>query len=732
MIASGQRRTLLAVACTLLALAQARAADSDCPPSPPPPATAAAAPPTNTISYAANESEGSLLDRRITLRGCVELRYQGRVIRADEATLDAARRSVRVPGHLSFEDATVRVDSQSGSYDPETGADFHGATFQLLQQPGRGAAETMTRKPNGQIELDKVTYTTCKDCPPDWQIRARRITLNVDSLRGLADGARVEFKGVPVIYVPEISFPLSDQRQTGLLFPSIGSSSRNGGTLAIPWYWNIAPNKDLTLTPTIYTRRGIDLGTEFRMLQRRSDLDLNVNILPSDRLTGDLRSYQRLLAEWRTPDGWRVHVDGENVSDAHYLEDFAQGTQATSAPFLARHLEASYRSDTLHFRALLLQYQTLDTDTTELPVSERPYAILPRFSLTMQHDVAADLKAALDAELSGFTQNTPTGWRADVTPGITWQWARPGMYLRPALQWNASGYWLRQTAAGADDHPTRSVPELSIDTGLMLERPSARDTRQVTLEPRLLYVYIPYRDQSALPVFDTGLPDPNLVSLYRINRYVGSDRIGDANRLAFGVTGRMYGSGTGQQFLSATVGQAFNFATPRVTLPGETVDPSSRSDLIANIDMRALQNWSMRFDAAWNTELAQTQKLQVALQYLNGAKEVVNVGYRFDRGAVEQADVSSAWPVGQRWELYGRAVYSIHDDRWLESFAGLHYRSECWGVRAVVRRAVSNRTGEQDTGVFVQFELIGLSSVGTGADTFLQDSIKGYSAAERR
>jgi LPS-assembly protein len=721
MIAFGQRRILLAVACTLLAGAYAQAAEPDCPAS-----TLTAA--TDSVSYSAIETVGSLLDRRTALRGCVELRYQDKVIRTDEASLDALRQSVSMLGHFTFEDGTVRVDSQSGSYDPQTGADFKGAKFQLLKQPGNGQAETLTRKPDGAIELGEVSYTTCKDCPPDWQIRARRITLNLDRQRGLATGARVEFKGVPVLYVPAISFPISDQRQTGLLFPTFGTSSRNGATLAVPWYWNIAPNKDLTLTPTIYTRRGIDLGAEYRLLQRRSDLVLDLNFLPSDKVTGDSRSYQRLNAEWRTLDGWRMRIEGENASDAHYLEDFAQGTQASSAPFLARRIETSYRSDALRFRALLLQYQTLDTT---LPPAARPYAVLPRLALTMQHDYANDLRAALDAEVAGFARGNPTGWRADVTPGISWQWSVPGIYLRPALQWNASAYQLEQTAPGARRSPTRSVPIFSIDTGLQLERASPHDTRRVTLEPRLLYVYIPYRDQSALPVFDTGLPDPNLVSLYRINRYMSSDRIGDANRLAAGITGHLYGSDNGRQYLSATIGQSFNFSTPRVTLPGETPDPRSRSDLIANIDLRALQDWNLRFDAAWNTALSQAQKLQAALQYQKSGKRVVNLGYRFDRGSVEQADVSAAWPVGKRWELYGRSVYSMRDRRAIENFVGLRFRSDCWGIRAVVRRAVSSRAGTRDTGIYLQFELTGLSSVGTGADTFLQESIQGYSAADR-
>jgi LPS-assembly protein len=232
-------------------------------------------------------------------------------------------------------------------------------------------------------------------------------------------------------------------------------------------------------------------------------------------------------------------------------------------------------------------------------------------------------------------------------------------------------------------------------------------------------------------VFDSGLPDPNFVSLFRTNRYVGGDRIGDANKLAIGVTSRMYDSRTGQQYLSATFGQSFNFDTPRVTLPNEVPDTSRRSSFIANVDLRGYRRFGLHMDLAWNPELATTEKAQLALQYLKAGNQVLNLGYRFDRGSVKQLDASGAWPVGQRWELYGRSVYSLQDRKSIDNFAGLRFRGDCWGLRAVVRRSVSTRSGQLETGVYLQFELTGLSSVGTGADTFLQESIQGYSAAKQ-
>jgi LPS-assembly protein len=350
-------------------------------------------------------------------------------------------------------------------------------------------------------------------------------------------------------------------------------------------------------------------------------------------------------------------------------------------------------------------------------------------------DSAGGWRSTLDGELVGFSRSGGgvDGWRADVTPALTWQYLRPGYYVRPSVALDLTSYRLDHVGTGDPGAPTRSLPLISFDTGMQLERSVGRDqTRLLTLEPRLLYVYIPYREQSQLPLFDTGLPDPNFISLFRTNRYVGADRIGDANKVTLGVSSRMYEAASGKQYLSATFGQSFNFDTPRVTLPNETLDTRRRSDLIANVEMRAYHNLGMRVDLAWNPQLSSAQKAQVALQYRPASNQVINVGYRFDRGSVEQTDVSAAWPIGRRWELYARSVYSLQDHSFLDNFAGVRYRSDCWGLRAVMRRALTTRTGQRDTGIYLQFELTGLSSVGTGADTFLQESIQGYSAAEPR
>jgi LPS-assembly protein len=450
--------------------------------------------------------------------------------------------------------------------------------------------------------------------------------------------------------------------------------------------------------------------------------------MPHDRLTDQRRDYEKLLANSRLPADWRLDIAAERVSDVHYFEDFSQGTQVSSTVFLPRLLQLRHSSDVWRIGVQALQFQTLDEN---LAADSRPYAQLPRLTARARLDGDGGLRALLTAEAVNFSRAVGvTGWRAELTPTLSWQLLRPGFYVRPSASWDLAGYQLRDTAPSQSRSPTRSVPQFVFDAGLQLERAVGRDgTRQLTLEPRVLYVNIPYRDQSSLPVFDTGLPDPNFVSLYRTNRYVGGDRVGDANRLAVGVTTRMFESRTGVQYLSATFGQSFNFTTPRVTLPNEVLDTRRRSSFIGNLDLRGYRQFGMHLDLAWNPELSRTEKAQVYLQYLNAGNQVVNVGYRFDRGIAEQLDASAAWPVGNRWELYGRSVYSLRDHKAIDNFGGLRFRSDCWGLRAVLRRSVSTRGGQMETGVYLQFELTGLSSVGSGADTFLQQSIQGYSAA---
>jgi LPS-assembly protein len=710
-------------------VAPARAAEPECPPTTgveaaaPAPAADEPADPAGTIRWSgchlAVQANGDT-----ELSGDVTVTTNGRAMHCDRLTYQASTQDLKMSGTVRFEDATMRVTGDAGNYGTD-GALFTHAQFEMLQHPGRGVADSVSMRQPNIVELSKVSYTTCPRETPDWELNARRITLDTKSMRGVGHHTVVVFKGVPILYLPWISFPLSDARQSGFLYPTIGSSSRSGATFSIPWYWNIAPNQDLTATPTYFSRRGVNLGTEYRLLTESGQGTLRADFLPHDQLAKQDRSWQRLAAVENLGAQWRMQVNAQNVSDSHYFEDFGQGPQASSTVFLPRDLSVTRRDDTWQLGAQLLNYQTLDD---QLAPDQQPYEQLPRLDASGHWQASSGLGSDLQAELIDFRRNTGvTGWRAWTQPGVGYDYTRPGFYLRPHAGWDLTAYQLSGNGT-AGNSPSRSLPVLTFDSALQLERAAgSRDTRRVTLEPRFKYTYIPYRDQSAIPVFDTGTPDPNYVSLFSTNRYAGLDRIGDANALTYGVTTRMLEASTGQQYLSATLGQSVNFTQPRVTLPGQAPDTSKRSDLLADVDLMGYRHWNLHYELAWNPQYSQTEKSILGLQYLRSGNQVVNLNYRYTRGSVDQTDASTAWPIGRHWDLYARGVYSFLDHRATDTFAGFQYHETCWGLRFVVRDAVTARSGARETSWYLQLELRGLSSVGSGADSFLHGSIQGYS-----
>ncbi|HEX4023192.1 MAG TPA: LPS assembly protein LptD, partial [Steroidobacteraceae bacterium] len=703
---------------------------------------------------------------RVRLSGNADVHMDDRRIQADQMVYDRNTNDISVSGRVRYGDPTLNVQGDTGHYGNE-GAQFTHAQFQFLARPGRGTATDLSMTPNHVITLRGVTYTSCPPPHADWDIHARELRLDTNISRGVARGARVDFQGIPVLYLPYLSFPLSSARQSGVLFPNVGSSSRDGLILGVPWYWNIAPNQDATFTPTYYSDRGLDLGAEYRFLSTDDSGTFDGDFMPHDSRYGDERNYARLLDRLELGDNTRLQTDLESVSDTEYFEDFSQGTQTTSTPFLPRSLKLMHRDDIWNLQLQALGYETLDDNT--LPQIARPYLELPRLSAASDWSPPGWplLRMGFDSELVDFTRadcggpagqsvctcpprdvtdgclNDPgvlldfprginvNGWRLDAQPHIGLDLSAPGYFVRPNVTWELTQYAL--SGVGDDDpDPTRSLPIMTFDSGLKFERLAGLDgVRTVTLEPRVMYVYIPYRDQSELPLFDSSTQDPNLIELFQPNRYVGIDRIGDANEVTVGLTSETFSTASGSRYLSATIGQSLYLSPPRVTMPGETLD-ANHSDLIAEVDLTAYRNWNVLLNAATSDEVSRIEQTEAQLQYRASGQQVANIGYQYRDGQFQQIDSSVAWPILQHWDLYARAVYSLLDHASIEDFAGFQYRGACWGLRAVWQRSVTTRTGERDTGVSVQLELTGLSNVGSQVDTFLQQSIRGYSAVTGR
>ena len=696
----------------------------------------------------------------LTLKGHVTVRQGDRTIRADQLQYDRNNNSLRTQGGIDYTDSLVHVRGAGGRYSPTQGAQFDSASFSLVQRSARGAAKEMQLSPQGLIRLEHVTFTTCPVNDRSWVLRATRITLDTHKRVGTGRGARIDFKGVPILYLPWVSFPLGDQRKSGFLFPTVGNTSRGGAELSVPYYFNIAPNVDFTLEPTEYTRRGPDVGGDFRYLTSRQTGELTWDYLPNDAVYHASRSRVKLVDVTELPGDFRLTLSGENVSDTNYFEDFSTGPEGTSTAFLDRRAVLSYRDLHWNIQGMAEQYQTVDST---LLLANRPYARVPDLTVDADYGWGPGnlVHYGFDSEVVDFRRSTGvTGWRLDLYPTTSLNFVGPGYFLRPSVAYRATQYQLSNTTPGQPSSPSRTLPIASLDTGLQLERAAgSRDQRTVTLEPRVLYLYVPYRDQSDLPVFDTAVPDLDPVELFRTNRYVGTDRVGDANQVSTGITSRLLNALDGRQYLTATFGEEFYFTNPRVTLPGELPRTDRRSDLVAQLALTAFQHWSADLGLQWNPQTSRTQRALAEVQYHPAPDRVINVGYRFERGIYEQAalastqpgqtvlcgtpvtpscnveqlETSAAWPIGRSWSIFARGVYSLADHEALERFAGFEYRSCCWSLRLGARRYVgarpttsTARTGPQDTGIWLQLELTGLASVGSASDASLTDAIPGY------
>jgi LPS-assembly protein len=684
------------------------------------------------ISLSSDQATAGVNDGNVTLRGNVDVRQGDREIHADQVQYDKNTGAIKSQGGIDYTDPLMHVTGEGGDYSPDGGAEFKSAQFELLQRSARGSADSLQLTPAGVISLQGVKFTTCPAPDAAWQLRAKSIDLDTRNRVGTGHGAQVEFQGVPLIYLPWVSFPLGGERKSGFLFPSIGTTSRSGAQLAVPYYFNIAPNADFTFDPILYTRRGADVGGDLRLLTQGEHSELSWNYLPHDDVFGDSRSRVRLENVTELPGNFRFSVDATNLSDSHYFEDFAQSSETTSTAFVERRATLSYRDEHWRIDGEAQQYQTIDN--TLLP-TDRPYARVP--SLTASADYGfgpGDLvRYGFDSEVVNFQRSVgETGWRMDLMPSASINFDGPGYFVRPAVAWRGTRYQLDDVPAGLPRSPSRTLPIASFDTGLLFERDPGSSGRKITLEPRLLYLYVPYRNQANLPVFDTAVPDLNLVELFRTNRYVGADRMSDANQVSLGVTSRLLDARDGRQFISATLGQTFYFETPRVLLPGETPPTHDHSDLVGQLTLSAFKNWNAGIGLQWDPTTSLRQREEIDVQYRPSGEEVVNLAYRFQRDLLEQADISVAWPLSQHWNVFARGVYSLKDSEAIERFVGFEYRACCWKVRMLARRFVSTRpvgtgnTGQQDTGVFLQLELTGLASVGSAADTFLTESIRGY------
>ncbi|MEX2354062.1 MAG: LPS assembly protein LptD, partial [Gammaproteobacteria bacterium] len=568
-----------------------------------------------------------------------------------------------------------------------------------------------------------VDFTTCDpdlDGPWNlttniWKITARELTLNHETERGTGKHVVLKLKDIPVFYTPYLSFPMSDERKSGFLFPAFGASSRYGVELETPYYWNIAPQMDATISPRLLSNSGVMLSGEYRYLFRRGEGILNLEYLPDDKsFEGEDRGSIAFEHRQSFLNAGRLVMKYNRVSDQEYFEDFGDSLLRTSTRYLEQSAIASYRWNLAGHRLNLYNtidnYQIIDQS---IRITSRPYRRLPSTTLTYNSPFRSgrfnyDMTTKLDYFTRGEDPqlNNVNGFRYDLFPSISFPIQNIAYNLTPKAGLRFTQYHLEENTRFDDDAPNRVLPYFSLDGTVFLERTTrlfGMDILQ-TLEPRLYYLYVPEKDQSELPVFDTRQYGTTYASLFYQDRFNGPDRFGDTNQATFAVSSRIYSDTTGRQLAHFSLGQTYYLKDRTVVLPGRQIQEDRVSALISEFGTTWFDDLYIRGEVQWDPNINFIQKMSLNTQYQPARGKVLNVGYRVNRTSpdarvtnllrVEQADVSFSWPLKDSWNLVGRWNYAIEESRTLDTFAGVEYNSCCWGFRAVARRFLSNLDGD--------------------------------------
>lgn len=658
----------------------------------------------------------------LELIGDAQLQHRDTLLLTDRALLDT--RTLQITSSTATEIRTPRLAVGAENFDAQIDSEtiyVSGASFELptANQYLRGEAETLNFDENNRLTLTSASLTSC---PPDrtlWNLQASSIEIDPDADIGSARNVRFEVGGVPLLYLPWMSWPLSDARKTGFLFPRAVNSDSRGFELSVPWYWNIRPNMDATLTPRFMSRRGLQLRNEFRYLTANSDWELKYDVI-DDRIFGDVRSQAELSQTGNPLPNLKTQIQVGDVSDSTYLEDLSTQPQIASIIHIDRRIDLRYRWESLSGMMRVQSFQTLDPDLGD---ASRPYRRLPQLLLSGPlWAPPGPLTLSLDSELVKLERGESIETvRLDIRPRLKYEYIRQWGFFSAAATVAHTRYWLQNAEEAQATRPKRTLPILSLDGGLKLRR-AHPDGSGSTLEPRAFYLFAERQDQDELPVFDSALYDFSFDQLFRENRFSGRDRIGDANQLSLALRSRRTDT-TGREIWRYGFGSIFYFDTRSVGLDDEA-GQRTRSDLVAEGTYSGFRNWQLRATAQLMPDTGVLARGGLDMRYRRG-NSLVNLGHRLERDRFEQSDFSFSHMIRSDVTLLGRWQYSQDDNRNLEQFLGLSWESCCWTVRGGARRYLSGGTTEErDLSLEVVFK--GLTGFGNSVGQRFERAILGY------
>jgi LPS-assembly protein len=702
-------------------------------------------------------------DLETVIEGDAVLRRGDMVIKADRLEYDQ-------PTDLAKARGQVRINRAGNVYegpllelklDTFTGF-FNEPRYYFLKNDAHGEADRVDFLDDQRAVIHNASLTTCRRLPgpgwmPDWILRAATIHMDNEEDVGTAQGALLSFKGVPLLPIPYLSFPLSDKRKSGFMPPTLGLDNVNGAEVSVPYYWNIAPNRDATFTPTLMSKRGVSLGSEFRYLEAAYAGELRLDVMPSDQLRDSNRwglayahraTLRNGLTERLTDGNMALNLNLNRVSDDNYWRDFTRSRTSLTQRLLANDATLSWRSGYFSNSVRALKWQTLQDVTAPIVP---PYDRLPQLTTRYARGNVNGFDYSVDADYTQFQADSrltlqPNAQRAFSLLKISRPWTAPAGFITPKLQLHASNYQFDTPLTDGASTASRVVPTLSLDTGLVFER-DARYFGQAfrqTLEPRAFYVNTPYRDQRLLPNYDSGASDFNFASIWTENAFVGNDRISDSHLLTLGLTTRLLNPDNGAEAVRFGLAQRFRFADQKVTLlPGDPPATDRFSDVLLGAAVNWSPQWAFDSTVQFNPTTGESVRSTLGARYNPGHYRTVTAAYRYQRDISEQLDVGWQWPVndlwgdrgqnlgagrGQgdgRWYSVGRLNYSMMESRLVDAVIGFEYDAGCWLGRAVLER-LQTSTSTATQRIMFQLEFVGFTRLGVNPLKTLKDNISNY------
>lgn len=694
-------------------------------------------------------------DLETIVQGNAEMRKPGTVIKADRLEYYAPDDLARATGNVRinrngnvFEGPALelKVEAFEGT--------FESPQYRFLQNGAHGDAAKAVFLDESRTVVYGATYTTCRRKPgpdwvPEWVLRAADIEFDSGEDVGIAHGAYLHFMDVPILPVPAISFPLSDARKSGVMPPTIGLGDVNGTEVSVPYYWNIAPNRDATVTPTVMTARGVTVAGEFRYLEPTYSGVVRGNYMPADKL----RSADRWGATLNQTGTLGADLGNaaytlnlNRVSDDNYWSDFASIGALTSRT-LANDAVTTWSRSAYTVTGRALRWQTLQSSTS---------VITPPYDLTQLNVLRSQLNDrgfdwSVQGDLSQFESDRaltlqPNAQRMYGLAQVSRPLIAPEGFVTPKLQLHTSVYQFDSAISTGNRSADSTVPTFSLDSGLVFERDTGWNGRAMTqtLEPRLFYVRTPYRNQSYLPNYDTAASDFNFASIFTENAYVGHDKISDNNLATFGLTTRFLDAQTGEQLARFGVAQRYRFEDQRVTLsPAAEPALAGWSDILLGAGVNVSRQWGFDSTVQYNPLTSQSSRATVGARYTPSPYRVLNAAYRFQRGVSEQIDVSWQWPLNDLWgdsgsaavpggglgegRYYGvgRLNYSLNENRMVDTLLGVEYDAGCWLARVVIGR-VQTSASSSTSSIKFELEFVGFTRVGVSPLQALKSNISRY------